>query len=384
MEITKDQLQELYNECKKVGIITKNNQLQSICYKVHFSELLRLYQDQLQYLLINLCNNNYKLLRYCLINNTLNVHPKCPICKEKDRKFNGNSFFETCGSEKCKLKQIEQSNLKKYGCKYILQSKELREKSKQTMIKKYGVDNPAKSKEIYNKIKQTNLEKYNTTCPLYSEIGKEKKRQTMLDRYGVDHPLKSKEIQDRIKQTCLDHFGVDYPAKSKEIQEKIKQTNIEKYGVEHYSMTDEYKEKIKNTCLEKYNVTNPMQNIDIYKKSISFKSYYYNNIYFDSSYELVFYKFCIDHNIFIKREPTKFEYQDKENNIHYYYPDFQVSYQNKTRLIEISSDYTWSTKSNEKKKIIEDNNVLVLLDKDIQKYFNYCKKINFNIREYKL
>lgn len=57
---------------------------------------------------------------------------------------------------------------------------------------------------------------------------------------------------------------------------------------------------------------------------------WYKGIYCDSTYELVYLIYCLDHNINIKRSDKIFEYQI-DNKIHYYHPDFEIDGQ----LIEI-------------------------------------------------
>ena len=47
-----------------------------------------------------------------------------------------------------------------------------------------------------------------------------------------------------------------------------------------------------------------LQNREIQKKTLS--HYTYNNLNFDSSWELAVYIYCIDNNICINRLPTKF------------------------------------------------------------------------------
>ena len=51
------------------------------------------------------------------------------------------------------------------------------------------------------------------------------------------------------------------------------------------------------------------------------KRYVYQEIYFDSSWELALYIYAIDHNEEIVREPLRFEYY-YDNKVFYYYPDF--------------------------------------------------------------
>lgn len=61
---------------------------------------------------------------------------------------------------------------------------------------------------------------------------------------------------------------------------------------------------------------------------------YYKGIYCDSTYELVYLIYCLDHNIDIKRCEETFEYE-YEGKIHTYHPDFVVN----NELIEIKNYY---------------------------------------------
>ena len=368
-------LEELEQECRRVGIINKINQIKSHEYYKHLSELSQEDQDQLTDILANTCNNNLKFLKYCLINHTLDIHPKCPICG-KNKKFNYHAgyFFDTCGSKECIKEQYRLTNLIKYGTENPMQSKVIRDKAKQTNLRKYGVEYLLQDKDIRLKASQT---RKNKTLE-EKKATQEKVEQTSIKRFGTRNPSQNKDIKNKISQSLKNRT-----LEEKRItQEKREQTNLERYNIKHPAQLDIFKEKTKQINIKRYGVEYFVlsDNFDRYSCR-----YYYNNIYFDSSYELVFYKWCIDNNISITREPTRFEYYDNNNNNkHYYYPDFKISHNNRIRLIEISSNYTWSTKSEQKKKLIKDNNILVLLDKDIQQYFDYCENIRFNYKDYKI
>lgn len=62
---------------------------------------------------------------------------------------------------------------------------------------------------------------------------------------------------------------------------------------------------------------------------------YYKGIYCDSTYELAYLIYCLDHNIDIKRCEETFEYE-YEGKKHKYHPDFIVN----NELIEIKGYYT--------------------------------------------
>lgn len=94
------------------------------------------------------------------------------------------------------------------------------------------------------------------------------------------------------------------------------------------------------------------------------KSGKYDGIYFDSSWELAFYVYCIENNINISRckEVRSYIYNDKQYK---YYPDFQI--QNK--IIEIKGYITEKTKC----KIEQNPDIIVLFFDDIKHCIEYCQ-----------
>lgn len=92
------------------------------------------------------------------------------------------------------------------------------------------------------------------------------------------------------------------------------------------------------------------------------KSGWYKDYYCDSSYELVFLIYCLEHNIDIKRNHEKFPYTFK-NEIRNYIPDFIVD----GKIIEIKGY------SNEQTEAKHDAypEVIVYFKKDIEYMFNY-------------
>lgn len=94
------------------------------------------------------------------------------------------------------------------------------------------------------------------------------------------------------------------------------------------------------------------------------KSGYYDNIYFDSSWELAYYVYCKEHNIDIKRCDIvrTYIYDGKELK---YHPDFIVN----NEIVEIKGFITNKTQC----KINCNPDVKVLFEKDIQHCLNYCK-----------
>ena len=92
------------------------------------------------------------------------------------------------------------------------------------------------------------------------------------------------------------------------------------------------------------------------------KGGWYKGIYCDSTWELAFVIYCLDHNLNISRckEPRKYVYN---NETHLYYPDFVTD----DGIIEIKGYSTdiW------KAKAMQNPDIKVLYKEDIQKYLNY-------------
>lgn len=190
---------------------------------------------------------------------------------------------------------------------------------------------------------------------------------TLLQKYGVDNISKLAEIKYKKEQTTFKNYNVKNPSQSYIIQQKKIQTNLQLYGETNYTKTIEYKIFLKKYREQKYGKNRALN-----------YTYKYNNIYFDSSWELAFWIYHIDNNINIKREPISFKYFIK-NEIHTYYPDFLVNDQ----LIEIKADRFFNNKNEpikdgkypwfEKYNCMCQNNVKILIKKDIKIYLDYIK-----------
>ena len=94
-----------------------------------------------------------------------------------------------------------------------------------------------------------------------------------------------------------------------------------------------------------------------------YKRGYYNNIWCDSSWELAFVVYCLEHNISIKRNTTYKEYSF-ENKIYKFYPDFII---NNNELVEIKGFITPKNKA----KIEQIHDVTFIYKTEIQPYLKY-------------
>ena len=211
---------------------------------------------------------------------------KCQYCgKEAEFKSFYLGYKDICDSKECKhkhrLETVKKTNLEKYGCEFVSQVPEIKQKIKQTIFEHYGTYDylnseqnrnnmfdengvqKAWSKEAKEKRKKTLLEKYGTNDTFSisdgrekanSKEGREKAKQTLLKNFGVTTTWKLQKTKDTIKNTNLEKYGETCYFKTDEFKEKLKEHNIEKYGTQWFVNIDEYKEKYKETCLKKYGV----------------------------------------------------------------------------------------------------------------------------------
>jgi len=226
------------------------------------------------------------------------------------------------------------------------------------------------------------------------KIANEKRIQTVLKTYGCENVAQNKEIQEKWINTKLKRTGykgafadlkwinkIEEQSHSEEANKKRKNTCLNRYGVEHHMknknisshLFDNYKEKTGYDC--------PMHNPEIIKKNHK-KGYVYNNLFFDSSWELAYYIYLIDFNINFEYHPKNYiEYLDNNNKKHVYQPDFIVN----NEFQEIKGDQFFNDKNEpwdpyhknfwwEKYNCLVNNNIKILKHSDIKQYINYVKK----------
>lgn len=128
--------------------------------------------------------------------------------------------------------------------------------------------------------------------------------------------------------------------------------------------SDECRERHRSKAISK-SVTGKTGGYRFLSGRREFKKGRYNNIYFDSSWELAYYIYCIEHNINIERckEIRYYIYNEKQYK---YYPDFIVN----GEIIEIKGYITDKVKY----KIEQNPDIKVLYYKDIEHCILYCKE----------
>ena len=255
--------------------------------------------------------------------------PKCKICNNY-AKYSGIKplmYYNCCcqsHTSKYAIMIGQKTCLKKYGVKYVVQSKEVKEKSKQTCLEKYGVTNGGGSKQALEKIKETIKEKYGTEFFYQSNHFKEKSKQTCLEKYGVTNGGGSKQALEKIKETNLKRRGVEYVFQDKSIREKMRESLIKKYGVDHNLKSKEIQEIIKQTNLKLYGCENPMQNEAIIQKGIDTKRKKHTFNVSKPEEELYLYIKEKIPSVIRQYQDYRYSWSDKLNRIHHYLCDFYI------------------------------------------------------------
>ena len=93
----------------------------------------------------------------------------------------------------------------------------------------------------------------------------------------------------------------------------------------------------------------------------------YDNIHFDSSYELAYYLYCKDHKINIIRNKKFFYYINHKGELHKYYPDFIVD----NYYIELKGYKNKDVDTKIKSVVDSGNKIKILYRKDLYDVFKY-------------
>lgn len=219
--------------------------------------------------------------------------------------------------------------------------------------------NVSQIKEIRNKIKETNKEKY-----------------------GCEEYMQSLDFKNKTIATSKSKYNTDSP-NSAEIVKKHKEVSVfKKYGVRNVNQLKEVREKIYKTCMERYG------------KLWNTYKYKYDNIKFDSGWELIYYIWLKDHDVNFEYHPKiNFDYIDENGKNSKYEPDFLID----NKLYEIKGDHFF----NEQKQLINpydknkpicfkkqqcmiDNGVKILTSIDLKDSFDYFNTLNLNLSSFRV
>ena len=304
----------------------------------------------------------------------------CTSCKKTFTRKKSFKETETILCANCKRKFYYESNPEAL--------KASQEKKKKTMLEKYGVDNPSKLPSIKEKISSKLQEFYSDDNNKLEAL--KKKEQTNLERFGVKHPCLDKDFARACAEKQLLKNGfigwqnkefqqqAEKKAHSKEVSEKRKNTWIKNYGVDHPSKHPSIKQKKKDTYKKNTGYEHPQKNPEVIHSN---KGYLYQGIHFDSSWELAYYIWLVDNKRdFIYHPECYLQYEDHENIVRNYQPDFLVEgvfYEIKGDQFfnELGEPWNKYTKNFwwEKYNTLIENNVVILREAEIRQYLRYIK-----------
>lgn len=223
-------------------------------------------------------------------------------------------------------------------------------------------------------------------CAGNNEEKKIRTKQTCLKKYSTEHPMKNKSIKEKWRNTCISECGETHYMKSEKSKNKQTETNIKRYGVENVMYISDVVEKGRQTLFNKtgyYNISQTPEWGKLKKSRVE-----YDNIQFDSNWEVIVYKYCKENNISFTYHPkVTFKYRF-ENKNHIYHPDFIIN----GKYYEIKGDQFFENRDPSKKMICpydrneehdkkEEakhqcmivNNVIILTEKDIKNIENLIK-----------
>ena len=251
---------------------------------------------------------------------------ECVYLDENARKKISESILNRSAEYKKEIQEkVKYTKLKRYG----FENYNNREKFKKTCIEKYGVNNVFQNEDIKEKIKNTNLKKYGVENPFQSEEIKEKIKEVNFEKYGTEHPMLCEDIKEKQRNSMFERFNGQWNSQTDEWIDKVHKTKFEKYGNENFNN----REQAKNTCIEKYGVENYSQTVEFSSKRR--KRIKYNNLMFDSSWEVEVYMYCKENKIDCVYQPkVSFEYF-YDGKKHRYHPDFLIN----GKLYEVKGDH---------------------------------------------
>jgi hypothetical protein len=181
----------------------------------------------------------------------------------------------------------------------------------------------------------------------------------------------SEETKKKIQQTLKEKYtSGEIAQKNQKAQKNVKLTCI------NCSCSFERRRRLKKTCsdacLTEYrrkNIPESFKKGGYRKGAGRSKHGWFDNEYFDSTYELAFYIFCKQKGILIERCKDFFNYVDENGKHRKYYPDFRVGRAKK--LIEIKGFYSPSV---DLKLVGVKENIKVLYKPDLKRIFSFVEK----------
>lgn len=211
-------------------------------------------------------------------------------------------------------------------------STETIEHARQTKFKNNGKGNYF-SKAGLESIRKKNSE--NSKERLEKTIKNIKKKHNIPDNVEITNISQFQFVKDKKEGKSLEKFGCTCTLHNPKIHEKTIKTNIKNWGTEYPQQSHKFRENCK-------------------------RKFEYNNITFDSKWEIAYFIWLQDHNIDFKYQPEALPYEYK-GKTKYYHPDFKVE----NKFIEIKNSY-------------ELNKMITLVES--QEHYKYLCMINNNVK----
>lgn len=182
----------------------------------------------------------------------------------------------------------------------------------------------------------------------------------------------SLEVRSKIRSSLINSEKISF---CKEKRERITKELGEKRLTEYNKKpkcckicgkTLNYKDRNRSTCSQECANISRAKYSSTQKNNKNGIGGWYKGIWCDSTYELAFIIYCLDHNIKVERNKEGFEYE-WEGRKHLYFPDFIID----GKLIEIKG---FNSERVQKKIESVNKPIIILYEKDLQYCFDYIKE----------
>ena len=145
----------------------------------------------------------------------------CVVCGKPLTKIQVYNRQKCCspqcsGRNPLRSKKMRETSCQRYGVDHIMKSEKFVQKIKdtwkdkekdevddmnslveQTNLKKYGCRRPLQNKTIQQKLAETNVKKYGSASTFQVSSIREKSKKTLKERYDVENPMKNEEIKNK-------------------------------------------------------------------------------------------------------------------------------------------------------------------------------------------
>lgn len=209
---------------------------------------------------------------YCIDNNI--KEPILCYCGNPVKYINYSKGYSKRCSKKCAysdpkvIEKRENTCIEKYGVTNFTKTELYLEKTKQTNLKKYGKEFYLQSEECRLKSEETSLQKYGFKHHMMSPIFMENFKNKIIKKFGVDNISKLDAIKSKKADTFQKHFGLKHIFCSNNMKSEYM---INKYGVKHNTELEWVLEKMKETGIKNGNYTPDelITEFQLYKKSVN-------------------------------------------------------------------------------------------------------------------